>query len=171
MRKNIYRSSAFSLLELLFAMSLIISILLISFPTLQTIISKNRATSYTNELTTALQFARATAIKLGEPIILCGSDKNQQSCQNSWQHGLIVITATNKVLRTVPPVFAKDQLIWQGSLQQKTIKFLPTGFTNGQQGSFYYCPHRAPENSLAVILTTTGRIRIMHPTKTIPCNF
>ena len=170
MPKIKYRPLAFSLLELLLAMSLIISILLISFPSLQTIISKNRAISYTNELITALQFARATAIKLGEPIILCGSDKNHRSCQNTWQHGLIVITSSNKILHTLPPVFAKDQLIWQGSLQQTTIKFLPTGFPNGQQGSFYYCPYHAPENSLAVILTATGRIRTENPTKTTACN-
>lgn len=166
---------AFSIVELLITISLIAISLSIALPSLRQTISKNYAIMYANELMVALQFTRAAAIRLGEPAIFCGS-KDHRTCNGSWQDSLIVVTATTgKVMRVMPPVAAKDKLIWRGSFgTTKAITFLPQGFTNGLQGSFYYCPKNSSESIFAVILNSTGRVRIaneMAKEERILCNF
>ena len=128
MSNNKIYTQAFSLVELLITLVIVTSILLFTLSSLQSIVSKNRAVIYTNELITALQFTRYAAINLGEPIIFCGS-KDHKTCQGSWHNGSIVITATSgKILRIFPEIFAGDKLSWQGSFgRQNTITFLPTG--------------------------------------------
>lgn len=172
--ENLYQK-AFSLIELLVAISLIAISLSIAIPSLRQTISKNYAIMYANELMVALQFTRAAAIWLGEPVIFCGS-KDHITCNGSWQDSLIVVTAkTGKVMRVMPAVFAKDKLIWRGSFgTTKAITFLPQGFTNGLQGSFYYCPKNSLESTFAVILNSIGRVRIVNELskeKRILCNF
>jgi prepilin-type N-terminal cleavage/methylation domain-containing protein len=163
---------AFSLIELLVAVTLTAIIMLIALPSLRGITNKNHAIVYTNELMMALQFARSTAIRFGEPVTLCGS-KDHKTCGGSWQNGSIVVkTKTGEVIRILQPVFTGDKLIWHGSFD--IITFSLTGFPKGLQGSFYYCPQNLSENALAVILSSTGRIRIANKTaagKIISCNF
>jgi len=163
---------AFSLIELLLVVVLIVIVLLVVQPSWQDMVSKNHAQVYTNELMVTLQFARATAIKLGEPVIFCCS-KNHQECNGLWQNGSIIITTVGKpkVLRVLPPVFAGDTLSWN---RDATIIFSPDGFAGGQNGSFYYCPKNSSKNALAVILSPSGRARVSPTTsddKRIPCNF
>lgn len=154
---------AFSLIELLIAVVFVAIILIIALPSWQAIISKNHALSYANKILTILQFTRATAIKLGEPVKL--------SHNGSWQNGsTVVIVKNGKILRTLPPIFAKDKLDWHGG----DIIFSAEGFANGRQGSFYYCPNGYSQYALAIILSSTGRVRISNTTydgKKIPCNF
>lgn len=164
---------AFSLLELLFALLIfsIMSLTTIHFS--KELLSKNRAKTYTDGLRAALSFTRINAIKSGEKVTFCGS-KNHKSCDGSWEDGQIVVTTSNKVLRISPKIFVGDRLIWHGSFGEKErIDFLPTGFPNGQNGSFHYCPKNNKDNALAVILLSTGRIRVAEKTaggKTISCD-
>jgi len=165
---------AFSLIEILFVLAIFSIMLLMLVPNKRVLVGKNRALSYVNELRSALQFTRISAIKFGEPVIFCGS-KDHKSCDDRWDEGRIVITRSNKVLRVFPKVFAGDKLIWQGSILAKDqITFLPNGATKEQRGHFYYCFGNSPGDGLAVILEATGRVRISDKTpdnKTISCNF
>lgn len=171
--KKIY-TKAFSVIELLVAITLAAIVLLIAVPCLQEVTAKNHAIVYANELMIGLQFTRSAAIMIGEPIIFCAS-KNHKTCGGSWQDGSIIVKTTGEVLRILRQVVANDRLIWHGSFDAKNIiTFSPTGFPNGLQGSFYYCPQGFGENALAIILSSTGRIRIADKTaagKIIPCNF
>ncbi|CAL7963412.1 type IV fimbrial biogenesis protein FimT [Gammaproteobacteria bacterium] len=163
---------AFSLIELLLVIVLIAVILLVVQPSWQGMVSKNHAQVYTNELMMTLQFARATAIKLGEPVMFCCS-KDHQKCNGLWRNSSIVVTTVGKpkVLRILPLVFAGDTLSWN---RDATITFSPDGFAGGQNRSFYYCPKNSSKNALAVILSPSGRARVSPETsdgKRIPCNF
>jgi len=164
------RAKAFSLLELLLVIVLIVIILLVAQPSWQSMVSKNHAQIYTNELMMALRFARASATKLGEPVTFCGSQHHKE-CDDLWESGSIVVTTAGRVLRVLPPVFAGDILDWN---RGASITFSPDGFADGQNRSFYYCPKNSSENALAVILSPSGRSRVSpktHDGKRIPCNF
>ena len=145
-QKTLYfNMRAFSLIELLIAIVIIAIISLAVQPSWQKIVSKNRAQAYTNELVMKLRFVRATAIRLGKPVAFyCDRD--------------------------LPPVFAKDTLSWN---RDAIIVFSPDGFAGGQNRSFYYCPKNSSKNALAVILSSSGRVRVSsstHEGKRIPCN-
>ena len=150
----------FSILELLLVLAIFGIMLLVSMPYARDLLGKNRALTYANELRSALQFARISAIRLDESVIFCGS-KNHKECDNLWQEGAIVITSRGRVLRVLPKISSGDKLIWcGGAIAKERITFLPREFLYGQQGSFYYCPKSSPGDGLAVILWVTGRVRI-----------
>jgi Tfp pilus assembly protein FimT len=163
LRNKVY-IKAFSLFELLLVIVFIAIVLLVAQPSWQEMVSKNHAQAYTNELVIALQFARATAIGLGEPVMFYFSEKH---------HSMIVVTTVGKpkVLQVLPAVFAGDVLSLNRS---STITFTPDGFAGGQNRSFYYCPKNSSKNALAVILSPSGRTRVSSRTsdgKRIICNF
>lgn len=167
-------TKAFSMIELLIAITLVTIMLLVAIPSFNNIIRKNQTLAYANELAATLQFARSTAIRFGESVTFCGS-RDHKTCDGLWQDGAIVVTvASGTVLRVLAPVTAGVRLIWQGSFGMKSgITFSPAGFPNGQQGSFYCCCRDSSANSLAVVLSLTGRIRISNKTawgEIIPCN-
>ena len=171
MISNKIYTKAFSLIELLLVVTLIAIISLAVQPSWQWMVSKNHAQVYANELMMALQFARATAIKLGEPVMFCCSSDHKE-CNGLWRNGPIVITTVGKprILRVLSPVFAGDTLSWN---RDATITFSPDGFAGGQNMSFYYCPKNSPKNALAVILSPSGRARVSSKPsggKRIPCN-
>lgn len=149
---------AFSIIEFLLALLLLSIILLITLPFGQGLLARNRAEAYTDELRAALRFTRISAIKSGEKVTFCGS-KNLKECDGSWEEGQIITTASKKVLRVLPKVFAGDKLVWRGSLNKNQIDFLPTGFLDGLKGSFHYYSSNNKENSLVVTLEATGRVR------------
>lgn len=165
---------AFSLIELLLVLAVFSVMFLLVAPFSEEVASKNRVRAIADEFIAALRFTRVLAIKLGEPVMFCGSS-DQKSCNGRWQEGGIIVTSSGQVERVLSKISAKDRLIWQGSFGKKDgIVFLPTGFASGYQGSFYYCSGNNPENFLAVILEATGRVRVANKTaagKTISCNF
>ena len=52
-----------------------------------------------------------------------------------------------------------DHLIWNSSGgKDDYLELLPTGYTNGQRGTFYYCSaNENPTYSRAVVVMSTGR--------------
>lgn len=155
-----YYIRAFSLLELLIAMVIAALLVVLTVPSYRHCIGKTRAQIYTNELVSILEFARMSAIKIGEPVIFCGS-KDYQSCDGLWQKGIIVITKNSaKILKILEPITKKDNLSWHGN---PSIIFAPNGFVNGYQGSFYYCPDGAT-SAIVIILSPTGMVRVSDKT-------
>jgi len=151
---------AFSIIELLLVLLILGILLLIALPFGRDFFEKNRALAYANELRSALRFARFSAIKLGEPVRFCGSS-NFKTCDGLWQKGRIIVTDSEKVIRTFPSIFSGDRIKCNDSFgRDDGIKFLPTGYPNGMRGSFHYCPNGRSENALATIFNIAGRVRI-----------
>jgi type IV fimbrial biogenesis protein FimT len=151
---------AFTIIELLIAVSLTTILLVIALPPLQEMINKNNAKAHTSEIFSALQFTRMAAIKTGEEVIFCKSS-DRKSCGGTWSDGQIVITQGGILLRFYAKVKLPARLIWKSSMgKNDAITFLPSGIPNGQQGTFYYCPENLSENGMAVVLGQTGRLRI-----------
>lgn len=153
-------SSGFTLLELM-ATLLVLGILLtmaISFG--RSMWVENRSTTTVNGLLRALNYSRSEAILRNEKIIICPSS-DQTSCDTTeWSRGQIVLTTSGTLLRVLSGLAAEDRLIWNSSLNKnQAIEWLPTGYTNGQRGSFYYCPGNAASTSARkLVLLNTGRM-------------
>ena len=156
---------AFSIIELLLVLVFLGIMTFIVIPDWGGFLKKNRALTYANELRSILQFARMSAIKLGEQVAFCGS-KNGESCDGLWGDGQIIFIGSHEssfdsILRVLPGVFGDDRLIWKGSSPVKdTLIFHPDGLLNKQRGSFYYLPNNSLDHAIRVVLEKTGRIRI-----------
>lgn len=73
---------AFTLIELLLALTVFSALLLIVVPYGQELLEKNSSLAYASELQSMLRFTRDNAILLGEPVTFCGS-KNHKDCNGS----------------------------------------------------------------------------------------
>lgn len=148
----------FSLIELLIVIVLLSILLLGGISLWREFVQHNRANATVHQITTALQFARSEAIKNNGLVIFCAS-QNQKTCDGPWQNGQIILIK-NKILRIYSPLSNKDRLIWKSAFgKNDRLEFVSTGFTNGQSGSFWYCPNDLRFAKRIVVLQS-GRTRV-----------
>jgi len=154
--------AGFTLFELLIAMSLGLILLLAAVPSYHHIFARNKQADLVNHLIAAIHAARSEAVARNQVVVLCGSGDGKQ-CDGQWQEGqLMVLDQNQQVLRTYSGLPSGDQLWWRSSLGYNTeLKLAPSGFTDGQQGSFYYCPREnARQYGARIIVSGSARVRV-----------
>jgi len=88
--------SGFTLLELMVSIGVLAILLAIGVPTFQNVIRNNRIAGSTNELVTALTYARSEAMKRGDPVTVCASsDEAVCTGDTDWSTGWIVFVDTD----------------------------------------------------------------------------
>lgn len=154
-------SNGLSLLEFIIVISLMATMLLSSVAAYRTFIEKNQLTSIVNNLISALQFARFTAMTSQRTITFCAQGVDNQ-CGSNWQRGQIILDEKNEtVLRYVDVLSSGYQLLWKSTLgESDALRFRANGFTRGQQGSFLICNKTKPHApSARIVILRTGRLR------------
>jgi type IV fimbrial biogenesis protein FimT len=167
-----FLKTGFSLLELLLALLLIAIFTVLTMPNWHHLIAENQAAAEVREVIAALQLARNVAVTRGQNVTFCKS-ADHKACGGSWHDGQIVLTKGGEVLRVLATLPPNVTFSWQSSLgKDEALEFAPSGTTNGQQGSFYYCPRQAPDAARAIIINFNGRILVSNKTSAgekIPC--
>lgn len=152
----------FTLFELLFSIGIALILLVSAVPAYQQLIAHNKTMSVVNHITFGIHTARSAAIAQNQVVDFCGS-QDRRHCDGEWSQGqVMLLDQTQEVLQRYDGLTKGDRLWWNSSLgYDDTLKFAPTGFTNGQRGSFYYCPQRKPEKYGAkIIVSESGRVRV-----------
>lgn len=150
------KNPAFTLIELLITLIIISISVLIAIPAYRHFIAQNHAIMQANQIVTAINYARSTAIKSGKEVTFCKSI-DHESCGGEWRDGQI-ISQDGKVLRIYKELPTNDNLTWASNLSKNdALVLLPTGFTKGQNGSFTY---RSGDYVIKIIVEQTGRTRI-----------
>ena len=172
MYKPIIYELGYTLMELMVTITIAGILLSIAIPNFTTIISSNRLTAYTNELVTALNFARSEAVKGGHHVVV---RKTGTNWEDGWQvfvdndrfpssHQNVINTGTDIVLR----VYSKlpDSYTLRGNNNfTNFIRYQPDG-TSNNIGSFVLCDNRdgnnLPEKNTSKLLTVnfSGRVHI-----------
>ena len=161
-------SQGFTLIELLITLTLIGILASISFQ-VSAAIHNSRLITTANALVTTLALARSETLKRQVPVSVCKSaDGMQCSSSASWNDGWIVFADVNHDGFVGPD----DTIVWidhgggsatrvvyRGFGSTRYITYLPSGFTNSQNGTFYICDHRGTGYTREVVLYKTGRVR------------
>lgn len=152
------RCSGLSLLECVIVLLLSSILLLSSVLSYQFFIGKKQVTALVNQIVSALQYARLTAMTTQTIITFCPQGL-QNTCGSQWQHGQLILDEKNQqVFRVLSPLPPHYQLIWKSTLgESDALRWRSNGFTFGQQGSFFICTPHA--ESAQIIILRTGRIR------------
>lgn len=139
-------------------------LLLIAVPSYQHLVINERVTTTLNQLDLAIQFARSEAIKRRDVVAVCGS-ADGHACDGRWSSGLLVLRANSgKRLHYFPGQAKHVQIVWRSSFAKNhQLTFVASGFTRGQQGSFYVCPDKTLNSSAqALVVAASGRLRLLH---------
>jgi type IV fimbrial biogenesis protein FimT len=119
--------TGFTLMELLMTIAIAAIVATIAIPSFQYVTNSNRVAGEVNGLLGDLQFARAEAIKEGQPVTVCLS-KGGTTCDttgSAWQSGWIVysnptgtgsnttIPASGSILRVQSPFTSTDTFVAQ----------------------------------------------------------
>lgn len=148
-----------NLFEVLMVLAIVSVLWVMAVPSGYEFLIENRSTSAVNGLVSSLNYARSQAITRNEKIIFCKS-ADHKSCGGNWYDGQIVMQGDTllKIFSVVPK---GGYLLWNSSGgKDGAVEWLPTGFTNGQRGTFYYCAAKNQHYSRAIVLLNTGRIYV-----------
>jgi type IV fimbrial biogenesis protein FimT len=139
-RNDLNRLSGFTLVEMLISVAVVAILLTIGIPSFRYVTNSNRIAAEINGLLGDMQFARAEAIKEGQPVTVCVST-NGTSCvnTNNWQNGWIVFSdvngnaavdaATDVVLRVQRTFTSSDTFVATNNVV--AVTFNREGYANG----------------------------------------
>ena len=148
----------FTLMELLLAIAVLAIVTTAALPAFNQFIQTNRLSGQSNELVTALQFARSEALKRGEVVRVCASSDGE-ACGGNWNQGLIALVD--------PADTAEVVRVWGAPGDQ--IEFTPNGGSIDFLGNGFaaaaldlvlrseYCPTDT-DNARRVTVERTGRV-------------
>lgn len=136
-RKSIDRASGFTLVELLITLAVAAITLGIGVPTFQDTIVRNRLTTQTNEILTAVNLARSEAVKRNRTVTVCrasAADATTCAGAGTWEHWIILAGAGNLVQRGSLPRFNNTVGV-TSSLPDAELRLSPDGLARTSTGT------------------------------------
>lgn len=155
------RQHGLTLIELLICLSILIILSTISVPHFDEMLHQYRASSYLQQLSRHLHYARVKASSTQQPVLLCPVQQGQ--CQGSWQHDplqlklLDPLSADTMVLRQLPALPKQHHLHYN----RAQLQFRRDGSLDAlQNGTFIYCPPARFNWHYRLTINQAGRNRL-----------
>ncbi|GAA6135877.1 GspH/FimT family pseudopilin [Oceaniserpentilla sp. 4NH20-0058] len=157
----------FTLLELLVAMTILVSFLGLGIPKLNHFIDRHQAHTDILTLRRVLFQARSTAQHTSSHITVCPTRHN--ACSDDWQDPIRVFQDINlnNILDEDEVIYSTTDLssnmgYWKKSkAKQNFVRFNPLGHAFSSASTFLYCPYsKHYELAKSIIINFQGRIRI-----------
>lgn len=155
--RKCWRVSGVTLIELMVSISVLAIILSIAVPSFQGIMNSSRASAMSNELASALNFARAEAVKRGTNVTVCKSQNPNAASPTclttaAWVNGWLIfvdgstrgsVDGTDVRLKIGEPASEAGTGITADAVFANYITFLPSGAAlgsgTGSSGNFAVC--------------------------------
>jgi type IV fimbrial biogenesis protein FimT len=152
----------FSLLELLITFVIAIILLGISIPSEKVFINKSQDKVMSQQLLRAIYLARSEAITRNATVTLCKS-MDSKNCSGDWLKGYIATTG-DMVLSIYHNVTTQGVIHWRAFPNgHDSLTFLPSGITEIQNGTFWYCIDPLSKAGWAIVISQSGRARLELP--------
>ncbi len=168
----IKRYSGFSLLELMFTITLLGILFAIAIPIFGEMIRNNRVTAQNNDFVTALNFTRSEALRRARSTTLCAStDGATCSGATNWSSGWISFADLNAdgalngadVLLQVWPATIGGLTL--NSTTRAFVRYTPIGIATGTETFNLLKPGCTGNKARRIEISTTGRVS----TTTVAC--
>ena len=177
--KKLMNNKGFTLIELIITIAIAAIVMAIGVPAFQDMIRNNRIIAQTNDVMSALNFARSEAIKRGRPVVLCKSSGGA-ACATSgnWDQGWMIFVDTDnnaavdsgeEILRVHDALTGGNTLEGNGNVATY-ISYSSDGVTrlkNGggfQSGTLTFSLCNSSKQKNTILISDTGRARIQKVT-------
>lgn len=157
------KSLGFSLIEILIVL-MIVTVLAVGVSlSLKSFWQNAQSNTLRTGILQAMQLARFSAISHNEKIILCKSN-NQATCDGDWQDGFIVQRKNSFVLHAYHFENINGKIFSRFFPKgRETLEFLPNGWPEVQNGTFWYCNKHEKYPRWAIMINRSGRAREVFP--------
>ena len=156
----------FTLIEFIFATAILATLCAISLPALGSLTQNSRSHTANNNLITALNLARSSAVSRGGEIVLCPS-ADQNHCDDGiwWQHGWIVFQDLDRngsrngdepIINVTP---AQAGIAIASSSGREHVTYRTDGSSTGTNLTFTLCDHRGSAHASTIVVSNSGRAR------------
>ena len=170
------KQNGFSLIEVMVTLAIAAIVLSIAVPSYQTAVQNNRRTTATNELATAFQLARSTAISQRVFTVVCKSPDGA-TCptgagSGDWTQGWMVFTDPNDngsldagetLIRVHGALPGDATFVGDRVTVADFVSFSPQGLTRNN-GTITHCDARGATDASALDISVGGQVR--HATDT-----
>ncbi|RFC35369.1 MAG: type IV fimbrial biogenesis protein FimT [Candidatus Nitrotoga sp. SPKER] len=166
----------FTLIELLITIVILAILLAIAVPNFITFVQNSRLVGQTNDLVTALNYARSEAIKRGVRVSVC-SRLNNTTCSGAgvfnWDAGWLVFVNlnNNEVIDAGEMVLQVRQPLENGNTLRTTgrqrVTYQNSGFS-GNADTFRLCDNRGTASGRAIAISLQGRVSTSTGTTACP---
>ena len=152
-------SQGWTLIELLFVLSIITILTALSLPQ-PDYSSRLSSGQQLRQLAEGIALAKAEAVLLGQPVTVCGMKiADNIECAPHWTAGFSIMTAEK--LLDQHPWQLNGQLQWQGFSGRQDLRVDERGMLRYQNGSFTYCPFdQDMTKAQQLIVNAAGRTRL-----------
>ncbi|VAW84084.1 hypothetical protein MNBD_GAMMA16-717 [hydrothermal vent metagenome] len=165
-----------TLIELMVTLALIATFLAIATPGFSALLRENQLNNQTTALTRALHYARSQALTLGQSVLICPLDNTLNcSTQNKkvWTQGWLVAVDQNNnrnfdLQNDVKLRIFQNQKNNVQIMSNRTAVavFSSNGNATGSNRTFKLCHKHDNKVSRKVVLSNSGRNRLIVPDKT-----
>lgn len=155
------QQTGFTLIEFLVALSILVILSTIAVPRFDEMLHQQRASSYLQQLSRHLHYARVKASSTQQPVLLC--PVQQGHCQGNWQQDPLQLkllepfSQQTTVLRQLPALPKQHQLHYN----RAQLQFRRDGSLDAlQNGTFVYCPPSRFNWHYRLTINQAGRSRL-----------
>lgn len=164
-----HRASGITLIELLTALAVIAVLAGLAVPALDALVLNARRAATMDDLLRAAWLARTEALRLGRPVLLCGSTRGD-GCDGdtaSWTNGWVVV-----------PADTPDEVLRQGGnaarvgarlLSNRGAFRFETADRRSTNGTLAWCDRRGAAAARAIVISPTGRPRLERGAGSLDC--
>ena len=159
----LYKNRGFTLLELMVGIAILGIISAIAMFNASSMLASDRASSFVDEFTRNLKFARAKASSVDQVVTMCPLNNNV--CSSNWQLDKVTVFVDvnnnqkldlpdDTILRTMSTVKSQDK--FSQILGTGAISYNGQGRTSSAH-RFVYCPKDQVDSNSAFEVTATGK--------------
>lgn len=161
------RVNGFTLLELIFTLTILVITLSIGVPALSQWVQRSKTTDLQYKLLHSIHYARTKATQLQSTVTLC---PGVSICEVNWGEELLIFHDSNDngsyesnetLLKKIHLGPLGENLNWRSFRRKPYLQFNSQGLTKALNGSFHFCPNMPVDKfKFAIVLARTGRTRI-----------
>lgn len=166
----------FTMIELIISLAILLITMHLGVSSMKNLVLRQSITMQVNSFSGMQRMARQTAIFKQSIVTMCASRDGKLCLKRKyWYEGILVfvdrdadyiVDDEDHIIKFHKIELENIQITWRAYQNKSYLQFLPSGWTNNQNGTFRFCiNNEAARYNRALIISRSGRIRLSTDSK------